>query len=108
MTDKFKPDAKEIKKNMNRMLNNAEVKVVADLLKMLDVRGVPIDDIPEELINLKAVKELEHRLCQLGKDHNLNRLEMVLAVRCALFDVIWDYTLVTSEVDKQRFQHENK
>lgn len=106
MTDDFKPDISDM--NMDRMLNDTEVKIVANLWKMLDVKGVPIDDIPEELIKMKAVHELQHNLCGLGKKHDLNRLEMVIAVRCALFNVIWDYTLVNSEVDKQRFQHENK
>lgn len=106
MTDEFKLDKEAM--DMTRMLNIEEVKVITHLWKMLDVKGVPIDDIPEDLIHMDAVKYLMNQLCNAGKKYNLSRAEMVIAVRCALFDVLWNYTLVDTEVAKQKFQHDNK
>ena len=106
MTEPSKTDPSSI--DMNRMLNPEEVKLVGRLWSLLDVRGTPIDDIPEEKINMKAVNELMHNLCNVGSKHELGRVELILAVRCALFDVIWQYTIASTERANQKWQQDNK
>jgi hypothetical protein len=106
MSDEFKPNFSEI--NMERMLNTEEAKQVGKLWKTLDIVGVPIDDIPKHFINIPVIQEMIDSICEIGRKHNLSRMELMVVVRCALFEVIWDYTLSKSEIGKQKFQHDNK
>ena len=106
MPDKFEFDISQA--DMKRDLNIEEIKQLASLWKMLDVKGVPIEDVPKEYMKIDAINDLMKSLCDIGKRHNLGQAELIITTRCALFDIIWQFILHNSEMEKQVWQFENK